>query len=310
MAVKQEQTETNTAADTAADAVRLAEESFLAEMASDDSTADDHSPAAGAEGEAVSSETQKTDEGEQKPAEGEEAKSERVEVFPGYTAEELSESLGRLDKLQKAIDSTSGTLGSRMAEIQKSVESIQSKGVVGRIDPKLLDKLRDDYPELADLLASEDAAIAGTEQNNDQETDQKASKGADNVQSIIEAMQQRENERELRRLSRKHPDWLDVASYSVDENQNFLGWKDPNFGAFVESQPPQMKADILGEWDAEFIGNVISQYKESLKKTPETKQTQKPNLEGAVLPDGARGQHVTKAVDEEDEAFRKEMAAG
>ena len=78
----------------------------------------------------------------------EEVTPERVEVIEGFTKEELKEHLALIPKLQKAIDTTNGTYGNKIAELSKLIESMKSTSTSLN-----LDALREEYPDIAERLA-------------------------------------------------------------------------------------------------------------------------------------------------------------
>ncbi|WP_155732497.1 hypothetical protein, partial [Streptobacillus moniliformis] len=65
------------------------------------------------------------------PVVEEPAVPERVEVIDGFTKEELKEHLALIPKLQKALDTTNGTYGNKIAELNKAIESLKAAPVTG-----------------------------------------------------------------------------------------------------------------------------------------------------------------------------------
>ena len=76
---------------------------------------------------------------------------ERVEVIEGFTKEELKEHLALIPKLQKALDTTNGTYGSKIAELNKAIESLKAAPATGEVKASgiSLDALKQEYPDIA-----------------------------------------------------------------------------------------------------------------------------------------------------------------
>lgn len=269
---------------------------FLAEMATPDDGSDVKAPAA---------------EPESKPAEAEvkvdPAVVERKEVLLGMTEEELRDKLGQIDRLQKAVDTTAGTFGSRLADQQRAVEELRNlRQQSGGFSKEKLTRLSKEYPDLAALLA-EDLSEAIT-QGGGQAFD--PSKVEEIVSSRISAVEERfakkEVELEIRYLSRQHPDWKVVAAFDPTSRT----WNNPEFGEWTKTLPEDVQEALFASTDAEFLSKQLTAFKESIKKPepPPVKKDKKEVLEAAVMPTGSRTRQEASETDEEAAAFRAEMA--
>ena len=85
--------------------------------------------------------------------------SDRVEVVPGYTQEELQESLAQIPKLKKALDTSYGTFGKKIAELDEIIAKHKSKAGDDQTETNAkgvtLDALKQEYPDIAELLAKD-----------------------------------------------------------------------------------------------------------------------------------------------------------
>ena len=224
---------------------------------------------------------------------------ERKEVFDGYTAEELKAALEMLPKMQKAIDTTNGTMGSRLADQQRALEQLQQRQSVGTLSPEKLTRLSKEFPEIAEMLASDlnDVMSHGMQGTRSDET------VTAKMQEMENRITQKEQALEVRALNREHKDWKEVASYETQNGQ--IAWKNPAFGQWVGKQPNDVQDQIMNAWDADFLSSKLTEFKESIKpKSVKNKQV----LEDAVLPRGSSNRTSGSDLDEEEKAFRAEMA--
>lgn len=223
----------------------------------------------------------------------EEVIPERVEVIGGFTKEELKEHLALIPKLQKAIDTTNGTYGNKIAELSKLIESMKSTSTSLN-----LDALREEYPDIAERLAKGNIPEVVKEAEVD-------------VLEVVEAKlaeeratrEQADIDRARHRLARVHPDFREIALYTVEEG--IVKFPDPKFGNWLANQPKDKFDMVIGSKDADDLSDILTEYKKSL--VPVDK---KPSLEAAILPkgNGLQGRTLTdKEI--EDAAFAAEMAS-
>jgi len=239
----------------------------------------------------------------------EEAEPERVEVIPGYTEEEVKEQLATIAKLRKSLDTTNGTFGSKLADMQRKIDALtaprQSDADKPKPVPLSKDKfkrLKEEFPELAELLAQDlgDILQPGAAPDLDgfkSEFEQRLAKDRQEVE-------QKEAKRELRLLSREHPDWKEVAAYSPAAN-GLVQWHNPAFGAWIATQPEDVQNTVLHGRDAFEVADTISAYKATLKTQPAVKK--QTNLTKAIQPRGAATNRAS-SLDEEERLFREELA--
>lgn len=227
-----------------------------------------------------------------------EVEPERVEVIEGFTKEELKEQLALIPKLQKALDTTNGTYGARLAEMSKTIEKLQPKVDDTKTEVKAksiaLEKLKAEYPEIAELLA-EDLKVSV-------ESDDSSAKLREEFEAKLAQRDQEEKERSLKRLARAHPDFKDIAYYIVENG--IVKFPDPKFGNWLADQPRDKFDLVLSSKDPDDLSEILTEYKESLKPPKRTAQ-----LEAAILPKGTNQQGRTMTDKEiEEAAFRAAMA--
>ena len=232
------------------------------------------------------------------PVDEEPAVPERVEVIEGFTKEELKEHLALIPKLQKALDTTNGTYGSKIAELNKAIETLRSTPTGGASIN--LDALKEEYPDIATLLAK--GIPAGGDVNKD-----------DDVLKLVETKFAEERaQREVesieasrKRLARVHPDFREIALYTVEDG--IVKFPDPKFGNWLANQPTDKYETVIGSKDADDLSDILTEYKKSL--APPKVEDKKASLEAAILPkgNGLQGRTLTdKEI--EDAAFRAAMA--
>lgn len=219
----------------------------------------------------------------------EEVIPERVEVIEGFTKEELKEHLALIPKLQKALDTTNGTYGNKIAQLDAAIEALKSQGTSLN-----LDALREEYPDIADRLARSKVDIE---------------KDSPDVLKIVEEKLAEENakreteaiEASRKRLARVHPDFRDIALYTVEDG--IVKFPDPKFGNWLANQPKDKFDTVTGSKDADDLSDILTEYKKSLVPP------KKASLEAAILPkgNGLQGRTLTdKEI--EDAAFAAAMA--
>ena len=226
------------------------------------------------------------------------AEPERVEVIEGFTKEELKEHLALIPKLQKALDTTNGTYGSKIAELNKAIESLKATPATGEVKASgiSLDALKQEYPDIAELLAKDLKGGNGDDVLKVVET-KLAEERAQREAEAIEASR--------KRLSRVHPDFREIALYQVEDG--IVKFPDPKFGNWLANQPTDKYETVIGSKDADDLSDILTEYKKSL--APPKVEDKKASLEAAILPkgNGLQGRTLTdKEI--EDAAFRAAMA--
>jgi len=186
-----------------------------------------------------------------------------VKRFAGYTEDELKKKLEKIEALEQRESKVFGSLGSLKQSLESMRSAQQAPKQTVKFTPDSLKRLSAEYPEMAKLLAEDLGDIP-------------ASSDSVQVEQIVEQRVQTSLEKtkqayEQRFLSIAHPDWKKVVAAD-----DFIGWK--------ESLPAEEKAELDASWDAEFIGEKLSKFKDWKAQSSQAKQTNQRRLEAAIAP--------------------------
>lgn len=211
------------------------------------------------------------------------------------------------EKLQKALDKTNGTYGSQLANLQQQIQSLtqqrqeKTDEVKKQISPAKLEKVREQFPELADLLEVDlSTAIASPGMPD---YDGIKSEFQKQLDAERQARAEEMRSREIRLLKREHPDYESVAGFTLNGYNGVLQWSDAGFGNWVASQSEDVQNEIINGSDAYVLSDYITEYKKMLNQQPQKKPV---NLKKAIQPKGVPAGRNT-VLDEEEQAFRDEM---
>lgn len=175
---------------------------------------------------------------------------------------------------QKLRDTVFGKVG----ELKQKIEAMktQSHG----ISPAARERLKADFPELADMLFEEAAPV---EQQPVEVQPQAAAPVAEDGDRKIER----------RLLTWDHRDWEQIVA-----GQEFADWKDSML-------KPEEVAALDESWDADFISGKITQFKEwkaaEAKRTAES-DLKKQRLNQAVVPRGVPRVNTSSSGADDEEA--------
>lgn len=268
---------------------KLEEEAFAAEMA-------DGTPPVEAEAEAAEVEHQE--------------EPQRIEVIAGYTEDEIKAALEKvketdalradLAQVRKALDTQNGTYGNKLAQLQQSISEIGHSAEFSPEDFEDLGK-NFDMPELTEAIVKglnkkfKAAAKASDPSMSQSEIDRIV---FERIKPFEDRIVETERRAETKALNRAHPDWADVA-----KSQDFARWA-------KETLAPQDLQDLNSTWDSDLVSRRLSEFKTHREKQTKAEKATQNRLEAAVVHRGIGGKQHKAAIDEEEEAFRKEMASG
>ncbi len=252
---------------------------------------------------------------------------ERVEVIPGFTAEELQElkaQVAEIPHLQKGLATTNGTYGKKFQEQQKVIDDLRNaktgseeqaaKHAASLSDEEaaeFFEELREEFPEVSGSVAKGfsraiNKIMQGRSGGNSDDVQKLVHDG---ISSVMGEYKQQETERNIKRLTKRHPDWQDVAAYKTDTN-GLVNWNNSAFGRWVQKQSQEVQTEIIHSDDPFDLIEYLDQYKSSLEvKQPEVKQvkTTQQVFGKAVQPKGAKGEKHLTDKELEDAAYREEM---
>ena len=131
-------------------------------------------------------------------------------VLAGLTEEQVTQALARVSQQQQTIDKLGGRIGQLMQQVEKLNSQPRTAADQKSFDLKL-EKLGENFPELAEMLREDLKGLAGAPaQAGDQPPPQTFT--AEDVNKIVTEkltafQQQQERGLEVRMLSTAHPDW-------------------------------------------------------------------------------------------------------
>lgn len=247
----------------------------------------------------------------------------REEVIPGYTREELATMLSEIPRIKSSLDKTNGTYGSKLDTQQKIIDDLkeqlqeykarvaqqekETEEAIRRLTPEKLPKLNSEYPSMAELLA-EDLDLILNEREKEQSNHVSIPKLEDLEDKLRMALDEERQAREKETIEKSkkvldffHSDWVEVASYSKDEN-GVVKFANPAFAEWVASQPEEKRNEILTSNDPYLLAGKIKDFKEYQAKNNKNK-----TLANAVQPRGVPASQVS-VEDEEERLFREELA--
>jgi hypothetical protein len=179
-------------------------------------------------------------------------------------------------------------LDGRYGELHRAQQQMQQTKV--QLSPDKFKKLSESFPELAEALASDlsDAfAPAPSAPAPSFDPNQFESAVNSRVSEALNRQEQKFN------LTMKHPDWKETAN-----SDGFRQW--------VSAQPGEIQNALANSWDADFISQQMSAYKQA-SAPPAPKVSAKAKvIQAAVTPAGSRSS--MPATDSEASAFLR--AAG
>ena len=207
---------------------------------------------------------------------------EAPRLIAGYTEDEVKKAFATIAALEQRESKIFGSMGSMKQSID-SLRTNQQAPVSAPVlnwGPDKLKRLSAEFPELASMLAQDlgDMSLSGGQANPQQ------------IEQIVEqrlktSMDKTSQAYESRFLSVQHPDWKKVVVA-----EDFVGWK--------ETLPATDKAELDASWDAEFIGDKISEFKAWKAQASQSKQTNQRRLEAAITPkSGGSGRPASSETD-------------
>lgn len=220
----------------------------------------------------------------------------------GYTEDELRAALARvseLDSIRTEVQRTSDKLHGKLGELNRKIEAASK--VAGGFSPKARARLKDEFPELERLLfdgAEDTPGVSAAPMEQKQAEPQAPQVDVGEVVSAKVTEVQRRLEERL--LKRDHPDWEQVVASR-------------EFGAWAETLPQGVRAQLLGSLDADYVSGKLNEFKgwrsAQEKKTKEAARS-KSVLASAITPSGdQRVQAGGGELDEEEKAFQAAFLA-
>lgn len=210
------------------------------------------------------------------PATVDAAVEEARVLVAGLTEEQLQALLAKLPKVDELEQSTNNSvrqIHGKFGELQRTINELKSGsgGQPIRLTPESLGRMNKEFPEMAQMLAddlSEVLRAPGNAPGFD------AASMEPIVQERVAAgVQQVSQQMEGKLLSMVHRDWPTIVSGN-------------DFKVWAQTLDPQTQVALDNSWDAMWLGDKISEFKQWQQRTRAKQESNKQRLEAAILPQG------------------------
>lgn len=205
--------------------------------------------------------------GEAEETEEEPEEEPILEEF-GMTSSQLKQKLAMIDQIQSKYEQDIQKVYGKFGEINRHFQQ-QGPGTLNKL---ALNKLREEYPDVAELLEadlSQSIGRPGPSPDMQEALDQR----------LRESLSTMERNFEARLLAIKHPDYANLFD---GENQR---WKDLEAKEWLENVADEdTRKAFLTSWDAAWLSAKLDEFKEWKKKKYASKQSSTKRLERAAVP--------------------------
>lgn len=217
------------------------------------------------------------------------AQAEKETVAPeekaGLTAEQLTAMLAKLPKIDEVENMTTAELRKvhgKFGEINRALQDLQKNAQNNKPSLNLSEakfkRLAEEYPDLAELLSEDfkELGVANTQQSD-----------GDFEQSVAAVKEDLSKQMQHNLLLIQHKDYPTVVA--SDE-----------FKVWAQTLPPEEQQELNNTWDAMYLGEKLSSFKDWLNKKQSGSQQRQERLQRAVLPQGKQAAPTATAMTEED----------
>lgn len=212
-------------------------------------------------------------------AEPEPAPEPEFQLTPAQ-AKELYE---RSQKFEQQVSKAFGTIGALKQQIDQL--KAQPTQAAFKLTADKLKRLHAEFPEMAAMLSEDlNEAMAATPAV---QTPAQNIPREDAEAKFNERLEQLSREKEQKILTVAHRDWPVVV-------------QSPEFNAWKEKLPAEDREQLDNSWDAVFVADKISEFKDWKNKTVQTTQAKRTRLEAAITP---RGNPQRPPAPSDDDAF-------
>jgi hypothetical protein len=226
---------------------------------------------------------------EAEPAEAQAEAPEPSAEVAGVTQEQLTAMLAKLPKIDEVENMTASEMRKvygKLGEFNRTLQELQKASAEHKPSVKLTStsfkRLSEEYPEIAEILAADfnDSGVSG---------------GSNDVsqleplvtQRVAQVQDQLQKEMQTNLLTIQHRDYL-----SVVQSDDFKVW--------MQTIPAEDQEKIGNTWDAMYLGEKISSFKEWRDKKTESSMNRKQRLERAITPKGLQQKAQQAALSEQD----------
>lgn len=201
------------------------------------------------------------------------AEPEPEPVPEPLSQDELRAAISKLPDLEQFKGQTATDLQKlhgKIGEFNRTLQSLQAapSAVTGEAHKAALQKLTDEYPELAQTIAPlfEGRGGVSTEQIGEMVQQQVGQIKADTQQTISELKAQI-------KLTKAHPDWEDIPAT-------------PEYTLWMKTKTPEFQKEFNETWDTGFVATSLTEFKTWRDTTYAKTKEKQTRLEGAVTPAG------------------------
>lgn len=222
------------------------------------------------------------------PARAEEAAA-KPEYQVGVTAEQLTAMLAKMPKIEELETMTTqelrkvhgkfGEINSVLQNLQKNLQESSKPGL--NLSQAKFKRLAEEYPELAQLLSEDlnEIGISGAAQP------QVNPEEFNNAVAAVKEDLSKQMQHNL--LLVQHKDYPTVVT--SDE-----------FKVWAQTLPPEEQQELNSSWDAVYLGEKISQFKDWQNKKQNGSAERRERLQRATMPQGKLAAPTPTAMTEED----------
>ncbi|HYN54396.1 MAG TPA: hypothetical protein VES38_06800 [Methylotenera sp.] len=210
------------------------------------------------------------------------------EAKVGVTAEELTAMLAKLPKIEEAEQMTTAEirkLHGKLGEFNQALQELKKNGSnkpAVNLAGNTFKRLHEEYPDLAEILAA-DLNETGAS-NNGAEATQFNSNIDERVAQVREDLSK---EMQTNLLLLQHRDYPKVI-----RSDEFNVWK--------QTLPTEEQQKIDDSWDAMYLGEQLTAFKDWSGKKQTGTQERRERLERAITPKGTQKALVPQAQTEQD----------
>lgn len=247
-------------------------------------------PVAASEPEEVEPPEEVVEESQPEPEPQESVAEEVTEPEPKPSIEDELRQLREKVSHLEAVPDHIRRLDGRYGELHRAQQQMQQTKV--QLSPDKFKKLSESFPELADALASDLSEAFAPPAAPVPQFD--PAQFEDTVNSrVADALHRQEQKFNL---TMRHPDWKETTS-----GDGFRQW--------ASTQPAEIQHALANSWDADFISQQISAFKQTIKPVESPKVSAKSKvIQAAVTPAGSRT--AMPATDSEADAFLRAARGG
>jgi len=188
---------------------------------------------------------------------------------------EIATRAAAAESLKATLEKVSGTAFGKIGGIERTLAQLQSSGV-GEVSVDDFTKLRDEFPDLAEMLVEGLNGALKKSPRGQQQAPVDFSELENKFNATLaERLSEQELAFETRLLATRHRDWREVASM-------------PEFEAWRATKPIEYQQKLAGR-DSDFIADALTEFKASRKAATPSDSLRRSRIAAAETPRGSGG---------------------